>query len=228
MRINSQSTCDPNRAGESRLTDRLLRAFTLVEMLVVMGVLGILSSLLLMGISKAKAASKMAQCSNNHRQCALGGVMYLHDNHRFLPIIFDGDRSEINHYVPPTVKVCPNSIGFYYNGWGSGGRFTAESLGLVEAGYPGSKPVFKGLPETTVLAPSDMLMFLDIVDLARPPRMRDDNALIYTNFPHSGAANVSYCDGHVGSLKRTELIKPSEAIKVKYNNDHLAHNDTWQ
>jgi prepilin-type processing-associated H-X9-DG protein len=84
-----------------------------------------------------------------------------------------------------------------------------------------------GLPETKVLSPSDMLMFLDCVAVAIPPRMRNDSVLMFTNFPHNGSINVSYCDGHVDSLRQRELVAIPDNIKIKYNNDHLAQADTW-
>ena len=202
-------------------------AFTLIELLVVIGILGVLSSLVLAGISKAKAESKTAQCKNNHRQCSLTALMFVGDNHRYMPTSW---TDTLATYTPNLFPACVNinGVSWYYNGWGSGGRFIDDSLGLVEP-HPilGDLRPSMGLPETKVLSPSDMLMFLDCVAIAIPPRMRGDGMLQFTNFPHNGAINVSYCDGHVDSLKQREIVAIPDNIKVKYNNDHLAHADTW-
>ena len=217
------SNADPKR----RRMPRLAFAFTLIELLVVIGILGILSSLVLAGISKAKASAKTAQCKNNHRQCSLTALMFVGDNHRYLPTPW---MDTLATYTPNLFPACVNidGVNWYYNGWGSGGRFIDDSLGLVEP-HPilwDLRPSM-GLPETKVLSPSDMLMFLDCVAIASPPRMRNDTLLMFTNFPHNGAINVSYCDGHVDSLKQREIVAIPDNIKVTYNTDHLAHADTW-
>jgi prepilin-type N-terminal cleavage/methylation domain-containing protein len=54
--------------------------FTLVELLVVIAIIGILASLLLPVIDKAKFRARGLQCMNNHRQLALAWRMYSDDN----------------------------------------------------------------------------------------------------------------------------------------------------
>lgn len=55
------------------------RAFTMVELLVVIAVVGILMALLLPAISQAKASAKRTTCLNHLRQIALGVRMYADD-----------------------------------------------------------------------------------------------------------------------------------------------------
>ena len=54
--------------------------FTLVELLVVIGILAILLSLLIPGLRKAREASRQVTCMSNLRQIGIGLQMYLADN----------------------------------------------------------------------------------------------------------------------------------------------------
>lgn len=59
------------------------RAFTLVELLVVIAVVGILGALLLPALSQGKAAARRIQCVDNLRQLGLAARMYWEDNDDF-------------------------------------------------------------------------------------------------------------------------------------------------
>lgn len=79
----------------------LRRAFTLVELLVVIAVIALLAALLLPALADSKQKARSIQCLNNLRQWGLAYRMYADDNSDFLPrrgqgvqALFQIDRSE--------------------------------------------------------------------------------------------------------------------------------------
>jgi prepilin-type N-terminal cleavage/methylation domain-containing protein len=65
-------------------------AFTLLELLLVIAVIGILASLLLPSLNRAKGSAQGAQCASNIRQLIQGWLMYADDNNGQLPCNSDG------------------------------------------------------------------------------------------------------------------------------------------
>jgi prepilin-type N-terminal cleavage/methylation domain-containing protein/prepilin-type processing-associated H-X9-DG protein len=70
---------------ESSRPRRAQRAFTLVELLVVIGIIAVLISVLLPALNSAKKKAQAVQCSNDVRQIFLSCQMFAQDNGGHLP-----------------------------------------------------------------------------------------------------------------------------------------------
>lgn len=97
--------------------------FTLIELLVVIAIIGVLASMLMPALSRAKAKAKRTACQGNLRQLQLSFQMYADDNQDLIPPrgvpgaeAYGGNAvvwSEAlkPYYTDPGVLQCPTDVG---------------------------------------------------------------------------------------------------------------------
>lgn len=61
------------------------RGFTLVELLVVIGIIAVLIAILLPALNRARASARAVACASNMRQIGLGLLQYANENKNWLP-----------------------------------------------------------------------------------------------------------------------------------------------
>lgn len=196
---------------------RAARAFTLVELLVVMVVLGVLIGLLLSGISSVRARSNSATCLFNLRQVASAGILYAEENNGGLPVssynrqangMIEYLKYDIN-YVGKTVLTCPSLQKKYPT---RAHHYRTTSINLVATqGHSKSRKNLRAFPTL-----SRTIFFLDGL---LNPGASSGNVYNYHfgalneqqfedrfQFLHGNLCHVVYLDGHAKGLSPEELL----------------------
>ncbi|MEI6034896.1 MAG: prepilin-type N-terminal cleavage/methylation domain-containing protein [Verrucomicrobiae bacterium] len=81
--------------------------FTLVELIVVIAIIGLLSSLLLPQVGKFQSRAQSVVCMNNLRQIGVGVLSYVGDNNYEYPVI---EPNAQNPVYPPTTGDDPTEV----------------------------------------------------------------------------------------------------------------------
>lgn len=182
------------RAWRGWAGNRRRAAFSLIELLVAIGIIGILTSMLLPALSRAKGKANDAKCISNLRQIGIGLSIYADENQGKLPFAErqPSDPVDPAHVLPRIVDVLSNQVGGavsvfrcprdqkkYYEKEGSSYEWNYQANGQPIV-LPG---VISGIQMTAVKA---RLMY--DYDNFHPGRI-------------NGTKNVLHGDGHVAPIR---------------------------
>jgi len=186
------------------------RAFTLVELLVVIATIAILAALLLPALGRAKESARRTECASHLRQILVAALMYADENDGRLPAqLTDGRPVRAvggdgrNYYdlltpytLAPGVWLCPSA--------GDNPAEDAQPPGrLMGFHMNGLLITTNGLPALAVIDPSNTMLASDAGEqrLWNSAYLRPDHVGGYLyDMPisnHSGGGNVGFSDGHV-------------------------------
>ena len=193
--------------------------FTLVEILVVIGIIGLLCALIFPVFFIAREKSRKITCVSNLRQISQGVLQYTQDYDGYFPT---GDywlTKEIP-YINKNNLSCPSakyfkrkeegenesrkSTGYAYNT-----RLAilirnfdepSKTAGEFELAYPSMTVLLADqAPQLSMAFAPDMTRYMTVEGLSEKGWTR-----------HSGGANYAFCDGHV-KWYRPEQVLPADA-----------------
>jgi prepilin-type processing-associated H-X9-DG protein len=146
----------------SKIPRRFAAAFTLVELLVVIGIIALLIAILLPALSRAMGASREVKCLANLRSIGQAAVLHAHDHKGYFPVagalwgpatsatpagLFDNARIKYSYYTDGN-NTRPNSIAGALAQY-AGQAVRTENLSFLE------KDLDTGTIRRMFLCPSD-------------------------------------------------------------------------
>lgn len=223
--------------------------FTLVELLTVVAVIGILASILLGSLARAKVSARSTICLNQMRQLGVAVSNYMSDNQYYpavrrrwdagqrlqfeewreilAPLLLEGrEMYKFSNCSLADVPAYYTTEKTYYS-WNSDGAHTDRSknlgLGGLEWKTADSEPDMFLVTEAMVRAPSEMLM---LTEAKYPYSWAGSQEYAVPMWPterHGGRGNFLFTDGHVERLRPVQVTNPIPEVTRRWNNDHELH-----
>lgn len=185
-------------------------AFSLIELLVTVAIIGIIASLLMVAVGNARASTHRTLCASNLRQLAAALQSYVNDSKDY-PWFYsypwrDGGKMWYDRLQPYTTQswtnglyLCPSYTGpptkpgsisdrrfkeptgsYGYNLGGVGGQWSEQILGLA-GGVSRNRSGMVEVREPFVHVPSDMIAFGDAY-IECEGKIQGDHSVVGINF----------------------------------------------
>ncbi len=205
--------------------------FTLIELLTVIAIIGILASILVPVVSRVRSSARNAQCVSNLRQTFMGYIQYVNDNRGRIPLGYASAADQTRYNLPynsgfidyysgslpkdqKSVVGCPVQRANKEDRW-------AQDAWWSKQVFPRTYSLNIRLNQTGSGQPNHLRSLSSFEAPSRTLLIGDGdnsdsggNALYYNavlqpgRFPepvHNDRANIVYLDGHVGSLRKSEV-----------------------
>jgi|GEM_PF-1278505 len=189
----------------SQLSRKGAVAFSLIEILVAIAIIGVLATLAVTWLGASSAKSKEVKCLNNLKQLSAATQLYCAENMGALPL-----RGSTPYNSPPWYQPL---VSYVSANMKNGSQIAIENAGIKTFQCPAYKPP----PARDVTyAPDVKCANLSMISITQPSKKIwlvtstdsysvNSSGLQRINFPHKRRAGVLFFDGHTELLTQAEL-----------------------
>jgi prepilin-type N-terminal cleavage/methylation domain-containing protein/prepilin-type processing-associated H-X9-DG protein len=213
---------------EKSSSQRTIRAFTLIEILVTIAIIAILAAILFPVFARARENARRASCLSNIKNLGLAVMMYTQDYDERLPSVYTCGSATLETGKPAsTSSVCPTS-GTYIHYWEhsiypyvkNSQAYLCPSASITWDGSSTGKMAFgynlglSGKALASIPRPSEMMLMADsFYDGVSTSSTYSPNSYILTPYSgdrpsaslpdarHLDTFNMVFADGHAKSQK---------------------------
>lgn len=203
------------------------RAFTLVELLTVIAIIGVLAAIIIPVVGKMKASARQTECSSNLRQIGAGFLLYLGENRNLFPPVNDNgiwfmkltpylQKEETDSSKLAEVFMCPTWKDSYTPSSATDWNRLGYGMSYVMVGSPST-----GWPWSSGESVTYQVRASDIVNPTRTVLVAENGGWNWGTHSgnvdtyiapshgnararrHDASANYLFADGHVQKLAPT-------------------------
>lgn len=209
---------------------RGVRAFTLIELLTVIAIIGILAAIIIPTVGKVRKTAKNAQCVSNLRQWAQAVNLYAQDNKGNYAVRAVLSTGNNKYWTEVSTNPANMVYGPYLSNSSNVGNLRSCALhegAPTSINYMMNRPFVSGsivappdkIPLGRVRSPSRFFLLVDASPAFAPginnPWIIGTGDLatyvssLFTNPAwdrHSGRANMVFADGHVQSITQADIV----------------------
>jgi prepilin-type N-terminal cleavage/methylation domain-containing protein/prepilin-type processing-associated H-X9-DG protein len=190
------------------------RAFTLIELLIVLAVVALLAALLFGGMKRVTLGSQRAACASNMRQVGAAIHLYAAENNGQLPYCFGGSVAprevnglptsgnhnkvawDLSPYIGDEVWDCPDPMN-------RENREKSAAFGIVWTKSSDALTSDWRLPQAHRLLEYEKPASVHLFYCAYCAASQGPGTPGNRPWPHGGLINSLYLDGHVGNFRPT-------------------------
>ncbi len=231
-------TAEPEAALVAReiIGDMKRTGFTLLELLVVLGILSLLTAILFPVFARAREKGRRTVCQSNLKQIALAVQQYVQDNSQMYPLENTWQNDVYTYIKNRQVYRCPSDqdedMSTEQIITGSPGslevspvdyKYNWTRLNIVQSiSLPLPPNNYRGINDSAIASPATVWLNMDLgyeteddVLQYGPEIDSSCGRSFYGSSQHSGGGNYSYLDGHV------KWLTPEEAAEIECENGPL-------